>query len=270
MLRGIEEAKLKNATDQAVSSLVEKHMPLTLVTKMTQDARGRGKAIALARERARKDIMSHFILRLAYCRTEELRRWFMQQEMALLRVRLEHCGVEEYERFSAANNISFKNLSMDEKSDPDLVEAIRLVARKQGKESANISEYKKCVYHLCIHIHIYLHSSAVMQAPPLTDLSPPLLSRVPFVEALNLVARRAVVLRGGFAYVHREKLASSVLLKFRAHLSRSMADAARLFENSVQDPRIAPLLKNMNKQYIGKDFSKSANIENSLRFDQVG
>lgn len=90
------------------------------------------------------------------------------------------------------------------------------------------------------------------------------------MEALSLVTKRAVVLRGGFAYVHKEKLASTVLVKFRAHLSRSMADAARMFEDAVQDPRIAPLLKNMNKQYIGKDFSKSANIENSLRFDQVG
>lgn len=30
-------------------------------------------------ESARKDAVSHYVLRLAYCRTEDLRRWFLAQ-----------------------------------------------------------------------------------------------------------------------------------------------------------------------------------------------
>ncbi len=31
--------------------------------------------------------VSHFVLRLAYCRTEELRRWLLAQECALFQAR---------------------------------------------------------------------------------------------------------------------------------------------------------------------------------------
>ena len=34
-----------------------------------------------------KDAVSHFVLRLAYCRTEDLRRWFLQHECELFKSR---------------------------------------------------------------------------------------------------------------------------------------------------------------------------------------
>ena len=34
-----------------------------------------------------KDAVSHFVLRLAYCKTEDLRRWFLQHECELFKGR---------------------------------------------------------------------------------------------------------------------------------------------------------------------------------------
>ena len=34
-----------------------------------------------------KDMVSHYVLRLAFCRSEDLRRWFLMQECELFRLR---------------------------------------------------------------------------------------------------------------------------------------------------------------------------------------
>ncbi|KAK4493246.1 hypothetical protein RD792_017876 [Penstemon davidsonii] len=42
-----------------------------------------------ASEVVNKDIISHFVLRLVYCREEELRRWFLSMETTLFRYRFQ-------------------------------------------------------------------------------------------------------------------------------------------------------------------------------------
>lgn len=55
----------------------------------------------------RKDIASHFILRLAFCQTEELRRWFINQECFLLKQRFEMLTEAEKQQFFVQNGIEF-------------------------------------------------------------------------------------------------------------------------------------------------------------------
>ncbi len=59
----------------------------------------------------RKDQISHFILRLAYCRTDELRRWFITQESHLFRLRFERLSSLEQAEFMAANDLKFESIS---------------------------------------------------------------------------------------------------------------------------------------------------------------
>lgn len=39
-------------------------------------------------DQIRRDQISHFLLRLAFCRTQEDRRWFVEQETRLYRIRI--------------------------------------------------------------------------------------------------------------------------------------------------------------------------------------
>ena len=50
---------------------------------------------SITRESRKNDNISHFICRLAYCRNEELRKWFLTQESRLFNLRLQATSSEE-------------------------------------------------------------------------------------------------------------------------------------------------------------------------------
>ncbi|ELW65563.1 DNA primase large subunit [Tupaia chinensis] len=58
-------------------------------------------------EPRRRDHISHFILRLAYCQSEDLRRWFIQQEMDLLRFRFNILPKDKVQNFLKDSHLHF-------------------------------------------------------------------------------------------------------------------------------------------------------------------
>ncbi|XP_063245486.1 DNA primase large subunit isoform X2 [Prinia subflava] len=62
-------------------------------------------------EARRKDHISHFILRLAYCQSEDLRRWFLQQELDLFRYRFNELTGDLMQKFLEHVNLSFEALT---------------------------------------------------------------------------------------------------------------------------------------------------------------
>lgn len=78
--------------------------------------------------------------------------------------------------------------------------------------------------------------------------------RVPFTQALDLVAHRRVYLSGGFAYVPRERLTAIIVARFRAELSRSLVLAAKALPAVLQDERLGPVLGNMSRAYLGAQY----------------
>uniref|UniRef100_A0A3P8Z0P9 DNA primase large subunit n=1 Tax=Esox lucius TaxID=8010 RepID=A0A3P8Z0P9_ESOLU len=63
-------------------------------------------------EKRRKDHISHFILRLAYCQTEDLRRWFIQQEIDLFRYRFNCLNSKSKREFLHLNNLRYDTVSV--------------------------------------------------------------------------------------------------------------------------------------------------------------
>ncbi|RYG65805.1 hypothetical protein EON64_11170 [archaeon] len=153
-----------------------------------------------------RDQVSHFILRLAYCPSEELRRWFITQECALFKHRLDELADEERAQFMYDNGLQYDRVDPSEK-------------RRLEDKLIDIGGVTTASFPAT---HFY---------------------KVPFAQALALLGSRAVYLERGLVYVPLQKLVSILVMRFRSLLSRALAEAAGLFDLVRADPRIAPFLQ---------------------------
>uniref|UniRef100_UPI00398E73E3 DNA primase large subunit n=1 Tax=Pristiophorus japonicus TaxID=55135 RepID=UPI00398E73E3 len=169
----------------------------------------------------RKDHISHFILRLAYCQTEELRRWFIQQELDIFRFRFSMLQDKQQE-FLKHNNLEYHAIEEEEKE----------------REIINLRDS-------CGQGTIKIDES--------------LFYKVFFIDALELVRVRKIFLKNGFAYIPHQEIVIAVLNEFRQKLSKTLALMSRLLP-AMQDERLQPLLSHLSHAYIGQDYSVQRNV----------
>ncbi|XP_065443981.1 DNA primase large subunit isoform X7 [Chrysemys picta bellii] len=172
----------------------------------------------------RKDHISHFILRLAYCQSEDLRRWFIQQEMDLFRYRFNELNGDLVEKFLKYVNLSYGAISKEVKEKL----AVQLLNSTPGLSGAKVEE-----------LEFY---------------------KVPLQDAMDLFRVRRVYLLNAFAYVPQTDIVAIVLNNFRTKLSKALALTARSLPAVQSDERLQPLLNHLSHSYVGPDYSIQKNI----------
>lgn len=192
-MRKIEELKVRNVSGDAYRQQLES----TIKSNLSD---------------AKIDVASHFILRAAYCRTEELRRWFLTQEGFLFKHRLEY--LPENALQAVSKKINLDKVSIADKN--SLRDSLMCLPGVTPGEFAATPYYA-----------------------------------IPFAQALDLVATRSCFVSKGMAYVPLPKVVSILSAKFRMSLSRSLVLASAAFNHVEEEGRIAPLLKTMNSHYTG-------------------
>eukprot|EP00559_Dactyliosolen_fragilissimus_P005311 CAMPEP_0184863828 /NCGR_PEP_ID=MMETSP0580-20130426/12682_1 /TAXON_ID=1118495 /ORGANISM="Dactyliosolen fragilissimus" /LENGTH=479 /DNA_ID=CAMNT_0027362389 /DNA_START=19 /DNA_END=1455 /DNA_ORIENTATION=- len=225
ILRRIEELKSRNIIGDTFNKALEKSINENL--NSVNSSEGNITNPKTQRElRNKKDIASHFILRAAYCKTEELRRWFMSHECFLFKFRLDKFMKEgDVRAFLHQNNLHFDRVGEKEKE--SLQKYLLSIPAGGGSASSysmvSSAEFSQTIYY-----------------------------KIPFVQALDLVASRQCYVSAGKAYVPSSKLLSIITAKFRMSLSKSMTLASLAFSQVTSDTsRISSLLNNMNSQYTG-------------------
>ena len=237
VLRKIEELKSRNIKGDQYRAALDVVIKNNLTPSMNQNIDRTG----IKTKKHSIDASSHFILRAAYCRTEDLRRWFLTQECHLFRYRLEkiaNSGTRGLQDFLSQSGIQFNRVPENEK------QKLRefLLSIPDGNKAVSPTEFSSTTYF-----------------------------KIPFIQALDLIQSRQVFLQNGYAYVPTPRLVSIITARFRMHISKSLAHASIAFPHVVSESeRIAPLLKSMNQQYIGKDYTNVSKTEGTVTAETVG
>ncbi|CAK9864565.1 unnamed protein product [Sphagnum jensenii] len=166
-----------------------------------------------------KDMISHFVLRLVYCRTEELRRWFLGMETTLFRQRFRSETPESQRRFMEECKLPYKAINTTE---------FEAVKDKLGQVARSLNQ-------------------------PLPT------GMVPFEEVPELVASRRVFLQRGNAFVPRDQLVAIVSNHFRARLSKALVLTNRKWTATIAEEekdRLTPIVEALSTRYLGPDYSQ--------------
>lgn len=173
-----------------------------------------------------KDIISHFALRLSYCRTEELRKWFLSMETTLYRYRFKYESTKAQRALMAEFGLPCKSVSATEFE--AMKEKLCQVANSTGQPLP----------------------TAAADAPYF---------KVPFEEVPELVAGRKVFIHKGHAYVAMNQVVSLVVTQFRSDLSKALVLASRKWTTTIREKekdRLTPIVEGLCTSYVGPDYSQ--------------
>lgn len=177
-----------------------------------------------APEAVNKDIISHFVLRLVYCRTEDLRKWFLANETTLFRYRFRVQTPEAQRALMSEFDLPYKAVSSTEFE--GIKDKLGQVARSHGL------------------------------ALPASDA---VFYKVPFEEVPELVAGRKVFIRKGYAYVAMNQVVALVVTQFRSLLSKALILTNRKWTSTIREQekdRLASIVEALCTSYLGPDYSQ--------------
>ncbi|RDB19875.1 DNA primase large subunit [Hypsizygus marmoreus] len=167
----------------------------------------------------RKDHLGHFVLRLAFCRSEDLRRRFIKAETTLFKIRYDSDGYSEREQFLSSRDFNWIPVDATEKAQY----RTQLLASYQGSknESVRVEAFETEKYY-----------------------------KVKWTRVPDLVERRKVFLKGGWAYVPSKEQSSIVFQEFEVLLEKALELTARSLPRLDEDTRLVPILDNLSQGFL--------------------
>ncbi|OAA55466.1 DNA primase, large subunit [Cordyceps fumosorosea ARSEF 2679] len=176
-----------------------------------------------------KDHYSHFILRLAFASTEDLRRRFARVETMLFRIRFAADDLADRSAFVAGLDFDWWHpVSAEERREYAAELAAMAAAGARGKPGA----------------------AAAAAASAVEDEG---WFSVDWERVPELVESRRVFVRAGKAFVPVREQSSMVVAEFTTRLEKQLALTARALPRLDEDDRLTPILNHLSKNFITPD-----------------
>eukprot|EP00440_Ansanella_granifera_P032179 gb/GFBE01034925.1/.p1 GENE.gb/GFBE01034925.1/~~gb/GFBE01034925.1/.p1 ORF type:complete len:511 (+),score=140.33 gb/GFBE01034925.1/:1-1533(+) len=166
----------------------------------------------------RRDSISHYALRLAFCKNRDARDWFVRQEQRLFVLRFDALSPEAKEAYLDAAGVECKRFTQQ----PGGITLDQLQKSTAGakiwKNDGTRPEYDQHFYEM-----------------PFTEVTP------------TLIAGRRVVLQRGKAYVPSGALKLILAKKFKDTLTASLDMAFQGLPMALADPRVGGFIRDLQE-----------------------
>lgn len=188
----------------------------------------------------RRDSVSHFALRLAFCNTRDGREWLLKQEQRFFVFRYEALNPEAKDTFLEKSGVKVKKFEPSQK-----MTLQKLQSCTSGSKiwSENRPVYDTTFYEL-----------------PFTDVPS------------NLIATRKIVVSGGMAYIPSSALKLILASRFKDRLNEGLDVAFNGLPAALADPRVGGFLRMLQdhgmqmlvapKVAVSEDAGEKLSLEN--------
>uniref|UniRef100_A0A1B0CDP2 Putative dna polymerase alpha 60kd n=1 Tax=Lutzomyia longipalpis TaxID=7200 RepID=A0A1B0CDP2_LUTLO len=184
--------------------------------RLIQGGTGQKENVLQAR---RRDYISHFLLRLAYCRSRDLHKWFLARETELFRLKFMHLSPSGVAEFLRVHDLQYLELTAEEK---DYFKA-GIAACTFGGTVASVESGK------------YF--------------------KVPFTSVSDLVNSGRSYLHRGIAIVSASDIISIVSTDFKKVIEDGLIALSKIISEVDNDERVYNIIRNLHKSYIGRDYA---------------
>jgi DNA primase large subunit len=269
VLRAVEAAKIRCKTDEEsnkyIDPILNKHLNLKSNSRMNNTNTNTNSNEQLFIQR-RKDHISHFILRLAFCKHDQLRRWFIKQESILFKVantlihqhRFKKEPQADKEEFITRAKLKFISVTVDDMIKDRLGDKYSITTSKIEHPKLT-NEIRNCYIQ---HKDWYIYFFKVRDGASSIKFY-----KAPFHEVPYIVGKRACLVSKGYAYISDADEVSLVLNVFETNLQIALDLTAKALPGLDEEDRMIPILNTLSKQYISKEYTPNAGAE--ITHDQI-
>ncbi|PSN70204.1 DNA primase, large subunit [Corynespora cassiicola Philippines] len=213
VLSELESCSFRNRspdeTAEYMKGILNKYLPLRPNSTRSKELQ----------EERKKDHYSHFILRLAFSATEDLRRRFSRLETMLFRLRFRDDDMEERKAFVSSLNLEWEEVTDAEKREFQS----ELSAASRGKKGEKQDWFK-----------------------------------VDWMRVPELVEQRRVFIKRGKAYVPQKEQQSLVVGEFTKRLDEALELTSRALPRLDEDDRLSPILAHLSQSFTAPDAAYSS------------